>query len=100
MQRAQIKYGNKLQVVGLSVDMGYGSDAATARKSCGTIMAKNNVSWPNVFDPKGFDGVMRNFNISGYGLVLVDPIGIVRGIDIRVAQANLLLDKILKTAKR
>jgi hypothetical protein len=96
VQRAQQKYGSKLQVVGLSVDLSYGMPREQAQKQVDAIRKRSNVTWPNVFDPQGFNGVMRNFNISGYGLMLIGPDGIVRGTSIRMEEAGVLLDKILK----
>lgn len=96
MQRAQKKYGSKLQVVGLSVDLGYGTDAATAQKQADAIRAKHGVNWPNVLVPNGFNGVMRKFNLSGYGLTLIGPDGVVRGVSIRMEEAEALLNKMVK----
>lgn len=49
------------------------------------------LDWPNVFIPGGWDDVMKKFNLSGYGLTLVDAGGIVRGVNIHERQLKKLL---------
>jgi len=55
------------------------------------ILKKHKIAWPNAFDPDGWNGVMRRFNLSGYGLTLVDKEGIVRGIHVHARDVERLL---------
>jgi hypothetical protein len=47
------------------------------------ILEKHKIDWPSVFLPGGWSDAGRVFNLSGYGLVLVDARGIVRGVNLR-----------------
>jgi hypothetical protein len=58
------------------------------------IYEKHKVEWPNVFVPDGWTGVLHAFNAKGYGKILVDPKGIVRGADLHAAGVEALLKKI------
>lgn len=92
----QLKKGkDKVQVLLLSVDLGYGMDAAKAGESDQKKMTAEGVGdWPNVLLPNGFKDTQRLFNLDGYGLTLIDPEGIVRGVDIGDEEARELLSKI------
>lgn len=79
----------------MSVDRSYDSfDPEEAKKRALQILKKQKVDWPSAFDPAGWAGVHKAFNSSGYGLVLVDPKGIVRGIGVRADRAEALLKEI------
>ena len=54
-------------------------------------MHKQHVDFPNVLLPHGFDDSQKRFNVDGYGLTLIGPDGIVRGVDIRVSEVERLL---------
>jgi hypothetical protein len=73
---------DKLAVLLLSVDPDYfprdDSYKATAKK----IYATKKVDWPNVFLAKGWTDAERTFNAPGYGNILVDRKGIVRGVNL------------------
>ena len=97
MQRAIKKYGDRLQVVGLSVDAGFGEDSDYVKKRESEIRKQGYWTWPNMYDPQGFSGVMRRLNISGYGLTLVAPDGKVLGKGIRMEEAESLLGRTLAT---
>jgi len=91
----QKKYGqDKLQVLLLSVDSGYGINPQRAMESDLKTMTKQGVQdWPNVVLPNGMKDTERMFNLDGYGLTLVDPNGIVRGIHIYGDDVTELLEK-------
>lgn len=95
MQRAIKKYGDRLQVVGLSVDYGFGGDSDYVRKRESEIRKQGFWTWPNMYDPQGFSGIMRRLNISGYGLTLLAPDGMVLGKGIRMEEVERLLDRVL-----
>lgn len=91
MQRGK----DKVQVLLLSVDLGYGLNSFKAAAGNLTKMQNGGVDdWPNVLMPNGFKDTQRLFNLDGYGLTLVGPDGIVRGIDIREDDVKELLSKI------
>lgn len=71
-----------MQVLMLSVDASYGEDKAAVIKKEAKILGKNGVAWPNIILPNGFDDCQRQFNLDGYGVSVIGPDGIVRGIDV------------------
>jgi hypothetical protein len=73
----------KLEVVLLSVDPGYFGKDKSYLDNASKILKKQKVDWPNAFLPGGWSDTQRVFNLSGYGLVLVDSNGIVRGVNLR-----------------
>lgn len=86
---------DKLQVLLLSVDAGYGIGVKEAAEKDANVLKKHGVGdWPNVIVPNGFKDTIRQFNLDGYGLTLIDPEGIVRGIDIREDSVMRLLVEI------
>ena len=86
---------DKLQVLLLSVDAGYGISVKEAAEKDANVLKKHGVGdWPNVIVPNGFKDTIRQFNLDGYGLTLIDPEGIVRGIDIREDSVMRLLVEI------
>jgi len=80
---------DKFAVLLLSVDHEYGeSSAAEDNKR----LKKEGVNWPNVILPHGFDDTQRLFNFDGYGLCLITPDGVVKGIDLLPSQISKLLN--------
>ena len=73
---------DKFAVVLLSVDPEYfGKDdgyITQAKK----LFEKHKIDWPNAFLPGGWADVMHTFNLSGYGNIVVDAKGIVRGVNV------------------
>ncbi len=92
----QMQYGkDKVQVLLLSVDLGYGQNKFTAAANDMKRMLNGGVAdWPNVLLQNGFKDTQRMFNLDGYGLTLIGPDGIVRAIDIREEEAKEHLSKI------
>ncbi len=69
-----------MAVLLLSVDRGRKpGDEERLLKATHSLQEKLKLDWPNIFVPDSWSGVLRTFNIKGYGLILVDPKGIVRG---------------------
>jgi hypothetical protein len=92
----QQKYGpDKVAVVLLSVDPGhYHKDdryIAQAKK----LLDQYKVDWSNVFLPGGWDDAMRTFNASGYGKMVVDGKGIVRGVNVHGGELERLVKQLL-----
>lgn len=90
------KFGGQFEVLLISVDWSYNRNLSKTEKTAESILKKTKVTSRNVFDPAGWAGVGRTFNAGGYGLILVDSDGIVRGANIRAEEARKLLRKILK----
>ncbi len=91
----QHKFGyDKVQVLLLSVDLGYGFPNEKAAADDLARMQKQQVNWPNVLLPHGFDDTQRRFNLDGYGLTLIGPDGIVRGVDVGTEEVETKLGKI------
>lgn len=83
----------------MSVDgaLGFESDYVKNREK--QIRQQGAWTWPNVYDPQGFAGVMRRLNVSGYGLVLIAPDGKVLGKGIRMDSVEPMLDRLFTAAK-
>lgn len=93
----QEKGKDKLEVLLLSVDCGYGMDLAGAIAGDLKAMKRQGVEdWPNVILKDGFKDAQRMFNLDGYGLSLIGPDGIVRGIDIYENDVKELLKDVEK----
>lgn len=63
------------------MDRSYGGRARRFEKKNREVLKKFKLDWPNVLVPGGWDGIMRTFNASGYGIILVDHQGIVRSVN-------------------
>lgn len=94
MKGIQAKYGaDKFAVLMLSVDLGYETPMAEALAGNKQRLLDKSVTWPNVLLPHGFDDTQKLFNVDGYGLTLVGPDGIVRGVDLQPDEVDRLLAK-------
>jgi hypothetical protein len=74
---------DKLEVVLLSVDPGYFGKDKSYLDTASKILRKQKVDWRSAFLLGGWSDTQRVFNLSGYGLVLVDAKGTVRGVNLR-----------------
>ena len=73
---------DKLAVVLLDVDPGFVSKPEEYLPRAKKILARRKVDWPNAMAPNGFKDTVQTFNLSGYGNVIVDAKGIVRGVNL------------------
>ena len=91
---------DRLDVVLLSVDPSYfpNSDDYVARAR--GILADHKVEWTSVFLPGGWDGAQRTFNASGYGKIVVDARGIVRGANLHAQELDRLVRKVVAEAEK
>lgn len=80
MQEAHGK--DKLAVVLLSVDPEYSPKDDSYKEKAKKICETKSIDWPNVFLVKGWTDAARTFNAPGYGNILIDGKGIVRGVDL------------------
>jgi hypothetical protein len=96
----QQRHGSdRLAVVLLSVDPEYFGEDRSYISQAGKILTRNKIDWPSVFLPGGWNDCARMFNLTGYGLVLVDTQGIVRSINPRPDQLEVAVERILREAK-
>jgi hypothetical protein len=83
----------------VSIGRSYSTDLRRDKRKSAAIFAKQKITWPSVYDPLGWAGVQRRFNADGYGLILVDAQGIVRGVDLSKRDLKSLLEKTLGKKK-
>jgi hypothetical protein len=86
---------DKFDVLMLSIDHSYGMPIDAVIKSDKESMRDAEVNWPNVVLPHGFTDVKATFNTEGYGLILIDPKGIVRDTNVTPDTLEPLLGQIL-----
>ncbi len=92
----QNRYGaDKFAVVLIDVDPEYFKTQEEYLPRAKKILAKQKVDWPNVLAPKGFQDVVHTFNLSGYGNIVVDAKGIVRGVNVHGKELERLAEKIV-----
>ena len=58
------------------------------------ILERQKLSWPNAIAPKGLQDTVRVFNLSGYGNVVVDAQGVVRGVNVHGKELERLLEEV------
>ena len=74
---------DKLAVLLLSVDPEYfQSKAEKYAPLAEKIYQRMKLDWPNVWVPGGWGEMMRVLNATGYGKILVDAHGVVRGLNL------------------
>lgn len=91
MARWRRQYGDKLNLVSISVDRSYGTDAA-ARESIDKAVQKAGASWPIVLEPQGWNGLARRFNLYHYGFQVLSADNKVRAANLSARE----IDDILK----
>jgi hypothetical protein len=89
----------KLAVVLIDVDPGYFTKPEEHLPKAQKVLARLKLDWPNVLAPKGFQDTMQAFNLSGYGNVVVDAKGMVRGVDLRDRDLERLLEEVVEGKK-
>jgi len=97
----QQRYGaDKLVVVLLNVDPdpAYGKDDRYLARTK-SIFEKLKIDWPNVFLSGGWNDVMHAFNVGGYGTIVVDARGVVRGTNLHGLALERLVGKLMDETK-
>ena len=90
---------DKLAVVLLDVDPGYFSKPEEYLPQAKKILERHKLNWPNAIAPKGFDDTVHAFNLSGYGNIIVDAKGIVRGVNLHEKELERVLEAIVEGKK-
>jgi hypothetical protein len=69
-------------VVLIDIDPGYFPKEENYVPQARKILERHKLDWPNIFT-KSLQDTVHTFNLTGYGNIVVDAKGIVRGIDLR-----------------
>jgi hypothetical protein len=85
---------DRLAVVLIDVDPGFFSKPEEYLPRARKILARHKLDWPNAIAPNGLKNTVRAFNLSGYGNVIVDAKGIVRGVNLHGEDLERLLEKV------
>jgi hypothetical protein len=92
----QKRYGaDKLVVALIDVDPEYYPKQEQYLPKAKKILEKEKLSWPNAMAPAGFNDMVRTFNVSGYGNIVVDASGIVRGVNVHGPNLERLVEQIV-----
>jgi hypothetical protein len=86
---------DRLAVALLSVDPEYFGKNDSYVLNTKELFEKQRIDWPNAFVPGGWGDVMRTFNLSGYGNVVVDANGVVRGVNIHGEELERLIRSLI-----
>ena len=96
----QQRFGaDKLAVVLIDVDPGYFEKPEEYLPKAKKILARHKLDWPNAIASKGFDDTTHVFNVSGYGNVVVDAKGIVRGVNLHGKELERLIEAVVEGKK-
>ena len=91
---------DKLAVVLIDVDPEYFPNPDDYLPQAKKIFEKHKLSWPNALAAKGFNDTMRAFNVSGYGNIVVDAEGMVRGVNVHGEALEELVMEMTHTPKK
>jgi hypothetical protein len=90
---------DRLSVVLIDVDPGFFEDQKEYLPRVRKIMDRLKLDWPNTMAPKGFHDVVHAFNLTGYGNIVVDAKGIVRGVNVHGKELERLVEEIMGAKK-
>ena len=90
---------DKLAVVLIDVDPGYYEKPEEYLPKAKKILERLKLDWPNAIAMKGFNDTVRVFNLSGYGNVVVDAKGVVRGINLHGKELERRVEEIVEGKK-
>lgn len=90
---------DRLAVVLIDVDPAYFESPDQYLPKAKQVLERRNVDWPNAIARNGFNDTMRTFNVSGYGNIVVDARGIVRGVNLYGSELDRMVDQILEAGK-
>lgn len=93
----QARYGaDKLTIALIDVDPEYFEKPEQYLPQAKKILEKQKLTWPNAVAPDGFNDTVRAFNVSGYGNIVVDAKGIVRGVNVHSGELERLVEQVMK----
>jgi hypothetical protein len=96
----QQRFGaDKLAVVLLDVDPEFFGKPKEYLPKARKILERHKLDWPNALASNGFNDTVHAFNLSGYGNVVVDAKGIVRGVNLHGKELERLLEGIVAGKK-
>ena len=96
----QQRFGaDKLSVVLIDVDPGIFEEQQKYLPRAKKILEKHKLDWPNALAADGFNDMVRTFNISGYGNIVVDAKGIVRGVNVHGKELENLVEEVVEGKK-
>ena len=83
----------------IDVDPGFFANPEEHLHRARKLLVRLKLDWPNAIVPNGFKDMMRSFNHSGYGNIIVDAKGIVRGVNLHGQDLERLLEEIVEGKK-
>jgi hypothetical protein len=86
---------DKLAVVLIDVDPAYFKTPEDYLPKARKVLERNKLDWPNVIAQNGWADTVRTFNVSGYGNIVVDAGGIVRGRNVHESELERMVEKIM-----
>ena len=96
----QRRFGaDKLAVALIDVDPAFYEKPEEYLPQAKKIMARLQLDWPNALAPKGFNDTVRAFNLSGYGNVVIDAKGIVRGVNLHGPELERVVEAMVEGKK-
>ena len=87
----------KLAVVLIDVDPGFFKSPEQYLPKAKTVLARRKLDWPNALARNGFNDTVRTFNVSGYGNIVVDAQGIVRGVNLHGKELEDVVEAMMET---
>ena len=81
----------------IDVDPGYFKEPEQYLPQARKILTKHKLDWPNVIAAGGFSDTVRTFNLSGYGNIVVDAKGTVRGVNVHGKELEKMVDVIVES---
>ncbi len=87
---------DKLAVALIDVDPAYFKTPQEYLPKSKKVLEGHNIDWPNAIAQNGWSDMVHTFNVSGYGNIVVDAGGIVRGLNVHESELERLIEKIIK----
>ena len=87
---------DKLAVALIDVDPAYFKTTEEYLPKSKKVLERHKLDWPNAIAQNGWADTVHTFNVSGYGNIVVDAGGIVRGLNVHESELERLIDKIIQ----
>jgi hypothetical protein len=91
---------DKLAVVLIDVDPAYFKAPEQYLPKARKVLDRHKLDWPNAIAQNGFNDTMGAFNVSGYGNIVVDARGIVRGVNLHGKELERAIDDMMKATEK